>query len=553
MTTITPPSAPLVTPATPSAAPVVVVPSPPPSLARLAIGHQLEATVTRQTAKDVFQVQTPLGLISVKTAFVLPKGSALILQLQSQSPKVQFLISSLDGGPPKQAIKTGTAATLASGIAARSTVKESGHNQSATFAKLSPGNVLQATVLRPQSQAMTQKLSSSQAPAGTPSAALNTDKGATAPGAAKVSPVGKPGLANTAQPGGLRATAAESNPNAPKTASGSVSRAPGLLAAGSQLSVRVTAVQLPNPGATSIAATAPAGHTANPILGAGTSLSGTVTGSTPSGHPIVQTSAGVLALETQTVVPRGSVITLDVVSAPTPPLGKPGAQSSLHESLFTARRWPALEQVIEVLHEANPATAQQIVTAIIPRPDAGLTAGMIFFLSALRAGDLRSLLGEDPMRLIERSRPGLAGRVSEDFSTLVRMADEPGSGDWRVALIPINTGSQIEQIRLLLRQADGDDEDEDGVSDSRFIVDVELTSFGRLQLDGLVRNNGKSLDLIIRSEAPLSETMHNDIRAIFIDAADLTGLTGGVIFQSAPADFIDIPDPSSNHDLGLVV
>lgn len=556
MTTITPPTAPLVTPATPSAAPVVVVQSPPPALTRLAIGHVLEATVTTQTAKDVFQVQTPLGLISLKTAFILPKGGALILQLQSQSPNVQFQINSLNGSPPQQALRSGAAATLASGITARGAVKETGHSQSAPFAKLSPGNVLQASVLRPRSQPASQ---AATPPAGAPLAGLSAAKGAAvaqmgaAPDSTKVSPVAKPGLATPAQPAGLRAGDATRNANAPKIASGIAAKASGFLPPGSQLSVRITGVQLPNLGATGITQATPAGASASPVLSAGTSLSGTVTGSTPSGHPIIQTSAGVIALETQTVVPRGSVVTLDVVTAPTAALAKQGTQMPLHQSLFTARTWPALEQVVEVLHEANPALARQVVNSIIPRPNAGLTAGLIFFLSALRAGDLRSLLGEDPMRLIERSRPALAGRLTEDFTTLVRIADEPGSGDWRVALIPINTGSQIEQIRLLLRQGDSEEEDDSGVSDSRFVLDVELSTLGRLQLDGLVRNHGKSLDLIIRSEAPLSETMHNDIRTIFVDAADLTGLTGGVSFQSAPANFIDIPDPSSDHDLGLVV
>ncbi len=221
--------------------------------------------------------------------------------------------------------------------------------------------------------------------------------------------------------------------------------------------------------------------------------------------------------------------------------------------MFASRKWPALEQVIQVLHEATPTTAQQLVNSFIPRPDAGLTSGLVFFLTALRGGDIRSLIGEAPMRLIESRRPNLAGRVSEDFSALARIADEPGSSDWRVALIPINTGAQIEQIRMLMRQHGSDEEEATDTADSRFVIDVELSTFGRLQLDGLVRNNGKSLDLIIRSEAPLSGTMHDDIRTIFLDAADLTGLTGSVNFQAAPPLFIDIADPSIDHDLGLVV
>jgi len=553
MPTITPPSAPLPTPSTAVAPPVVFVQTPPAALARLAIGQLLEATVTTQISKDVFQVNTPLGRIDIQAPLALPKGGVLVLQLQSHTPSVLFQINSLDGGPLPHSLKTAPTAALASGLAAHGATKTSAATQTATQPKLAPGNILQATILRPLSQALSQPLSqpgpsNPTAPGLAANKGLSLPQSGAAPGLSKISP-SSPSLASSTS----RAGDGTTNPLVSKTASPAISKTTAYLPPGSQLSVKITAVQLPNLSATSITTATPASPGASPALIAGTTLNGAVTGSTPSGQPIVQTSAGVFALNTQTVVPRGSVVTLDVINAPSPPLVKPGALPALHDSLFTLRRWPALEQVIEVMHEANPSSAQQLVNSIIPRPDVGLTSGLIFFLAALRGGDLRSLLGEDPMRLIERSRPNLAGRIKEDFASLVRIADDPGSGDWRVALIPINTGAQIEQIRMLMRHGDGEDEESDSVSDTRFVLDVQLTTLGRLQLDGLVRNKGKSLDLIIRTDKPLSDTMHNDIRTIFTEAAELSGLKGGVNFQAAPAGFIDIPDPSSEHALGLVV
>jgi hypothetical protein len=561
MTTVTPPTAPQPPPSTASVAPVVVVQSPPAALARLAIGQLLEATVTTQTGKDTFQVQTPVGQLSVQSALALPKGSALVLQLQSQSPFFQFQVNSLNGNPPPHSLKKANAAPFATGTAQQATGTTTNQGQSTAVPKLVPGSVLQATVMRPLSQTISAPTNAT-APLTGPvtAAATNAVKGAV------------PGQAGTAQglskqatlpataagkPAAQAPSATHNNPAAvpsgAKILSGASSKTPAYLPPGTQLSVKIINVQIPNPAAASTTPAAPAGPGASPTLNAGTSLSGSVTGSTPSGHPIVQTRAGVFALTTQTVVPRGSVVTVEVVNAPSPPMAKPGAAPVLHESLFTSRKWPALENVVQVLHEANPATAQQLVNTILPRPGAGLTSGLIFFLTALRGGDLLSLIGEAPMRLIERSRPILAGRMTEDFTTLARIADEPGPGDWRVALIPINTGAEIEQIRLLMRQHGGEEGEDAGPADGRFVVDVELSSMGRLQLDGLVRNNGKSLDLIIRSEAPLSETIHNDIRTIFLDAADMTGLKGGVNFQSAPAHFIDIADPLGDHALGLVV
>jgi hypothetical protein len=95
-------------------------------------------------------------------------------------------------------------------------------------------------------------------------------------------------------------------------------------------------------------------------------------------------------------------------------------------------------------------------------------------------------------------------------------------------------GDQVRQLRLFLRHGqqdgdgDGDGEDEEK---TRFIVEVELSRLGDLQLDGLVRE--KRLDLILRSRVPLPEFMRRDIMQIFHDANEITGYRGSIGFQSS--------------------
>lgn len=515
-------------------------------------------------------MQTPMGQLSLQSALALPKGGSLVLQLQSQSPFVQFQISSLNGSPPPlsaRALKTPAASSPAQGsgsaAAATSSGATAGQAAAASAPKLTPGNVLQATLMRPLSNpqgggALQTPGHLTSAVTGTVEMQANKNMKGILPSQSPKSGIGQPSVkspvsGNVASTSGGRATAGAINPNVAKGAPSIASQASGYLPTGSQLSVKITGLQLPNPATTSPAPT-PATSTTGTGLAAGTSISGTVTGSTPSGHPIVQTKAGVFSLTTQTVVPRGSEVTLEVVNAPSPPLQKPGTPPPLHQTLFTSRQWPALEEIVQVIQETNPAAAQQIVNSFVPQPTATLSAAVLFFLSALRGGELRGWLGDDTLRLVEKARPNLIGRISDDFTSLARMADEPAGSDWRVALIPINTGAELEQIRLLLRRHANEEEEEDaGKSDTRFVIDVELSKFGRIQMDGLVRNKGKSLDLIVRSQDPFPESMNDDIRTIFQDAADLTGLKGSVSFQAAPPDFIDIPDPSGDHDLGLVV
>jgi hypothetical protein len=546
MNTITPTIPPLPLPSTPSVAPVAVVQGAPPALGRLAIGQLLEATVTSQTAKNTFQVQTPIGQFSLQTTLSLPKGGALIMQLHSQSPFVQFQINSLNGVVPSLTTKAPSSVTASTSQAQRVPAN-----------KLAVGHVLQATLMRPLPKApgsVGQNPLSKLTPHFTATAGLARGEGLAVqkPGAAKATSM-KPSTKTAATTStAVKNTPGVHNLNTPKVASLSTPKVLGYLPTGSQIGVKVTAIQLPNPAAASTTTASLNSNTTERTLSAGASLRGAVTGSTPLGHPIVHTRSGVFVLATQSIVPRGTTISLDVVKAPFAPVNKVQGVSSLHESLFRSRKWPALEQAFQAIEEVSPGSAQKLTNSIVPRPGVALTSSIIYFLSALKGGDFRSWLGEKSLRLIERSRPNIVGRIREDFTMLSRISDEPASGDWRVALIPINMGAEIQQIRLLLRQNE-EEPNEEATSDTRFVVDVDLSRLGRLQLDGLVRDKGKSLDLIVRSDAHLADTIQNDIRTIFLEAADSTGLKGGVNFQAAPADFIEISDPSSDHEVGLMV
>jgi hypothetical protein len=289
-------------------------------------------------------------------------------------------------------------------------------------------------------------------------------------------------------------------------------------------------------------------------LATGQVVHGTVTGTTPLGHPLVHTAEGLFSLATRTPPPAGSAITLEVAGTPSMSGAARQALPPLpHAELLNARDWPLLDEALRALGEANPAIAQKVVETAIPRLNARLGAGVLFFLAALRAGDLRNWLGIEPVRILQRFRPDLMARLRDDFGRLSRLAEEPVSGDWRVALVPLHTGGEIERARLFMRNHGGEDETK-GTRGLRFVVDVTLSRIGRLQLDGLVRAKGKRLDLIVRTESPMPARMHNDIRRIFEEANDLTGIAGGLSFQAAPPDFVEVTGATADTNRpGLVV
>ena len=559
----------------------MVVPDPPVPLTRLSPGARLDGIVLAQDVKGQVQIQTSLGTLAVQTNVPLPRDAAVVLVVQSLGPRVQLQIVSIDGRPPAAALRLpvpGAPAPSAAILAAAGAPASAGTGAAAAKgtagtapALLAAGGTDTATLLRPAQwppaataaraapggpgattarPAFAAAKTGFPAPAG-PSAATGR---ASAPGTAHFPTAGAPSL--SARPGAQGVPG--SAPGAAHGVPGSgPAAAQGALVAGTRMNVTILAVQPAAQAAPATGFRAPAAG-----LALGQTLTGTVAGMTVSNQPMVHTPAGVLAFATRTLLPQGGTVTFQVTEEPVPP---PAPETALlrgaREGWVFSRGWPALDEALVALNDANAVLAQHLVNAIIPRPDAHLGANILFFLAALRGGDIRGWLGDGPGRLLQRVRPDLMARLKDEFGRLARLAEDPGPGDWRIALIPFHNGAQIERIRLFLRRRGEDEEEGEGEGEgaggrrgTRFVIDVELERFGHLQLDGLVRARNKRLDLIVRTASPLPRQMHDDIRRIFRDANELTGIKGVVAFQAAPPGFVEVLRQGAIEDhVGLVV
>jgi hypothetical protein len=76
---------------------------------------------------------------------------------------------------------------------------------------------------------------------------------------------------------------------------------------------------------------------------------------------------------------------------------------------------------------------------------------------------------------------------------------------------------------------------------TRFLVEVDLSRLGQIQIDGLV--HAKELDLVVRSKTALSPSMRQEINQIFTKACDGAGVAGRIAFQATPR-FVE-PDPAA--------
>ena len=556
MSTVTPPPPPPPPVVQTAAQPSAIVSNPPASLTSVAAGTRIDAIIVATTPDGRVEVESRLGRFLIQPNIALPKEGPIQMQVQTLARHLFLAITSIHGKQPHAALRNlglmkhpsaqGTPQLASAPSAAGSPVAALGGAQNAAVS-LTAGSIVTATVLKP-------------ARPGTPAAQAQSAPGqaATATGQAqsgtgRSNATGSPGTAQ-----GRRAPisgAAQAAAYGGQTTARISPTSAVLVPTGNAFSVRITAVTRPTPGSTPPIFPTAAGAA---TLAAGQILNGVITTSPSPNVTMVNTRVGPVALNAIAGLPAGSSVQLDVLNQlpqQSQEVLDQVAAKHMTNFLLRTRSWPAFKEAMDVLRETNPQAALQMVNTVLPRPDSALAANIMQFLLGIRGGELAAWMGEGPLRILQREKPDLAHRLRDDFRAMGRISEETVSGDWRALPVPVANGAEIQQIQLLMRRVAGDEnnDEEDAESGTQFIVDVDLTRMGRIQLDGIVQEGRKRFDLVIRSKQRMNDTVQNDIRAIFGDAQELTGTNGGLRFQSAPPKFVDVTNDKAGGKVHLMV
>jgi hypothetical protein len=563
MSNITPPGQALPAAAT-QAAPVGVpgeIINPPPALGGLATGTILRGVVLRQDAQGHAVVQTDRGSLVVSSALALPPGSQVALQVRAAGSQLLIAILQVDGHPvhgPREQIPApipgqlpgqvpgqvpGQAAQHVDGGQAptpappgETGAAQTGH--SGPGDRLSLGQTLRAVIQSPGSAAALAALAGA---------------GPAIPGREAPPLAGAPGAISRPLPAGIRLQVTVRQVLPPGAATGSAGQATGPTAGPTPPSGPTPARPASPPGAPH---TPP--HAAPPGSPPGSSpgsppgrieIAGLVIGSAAKGQPLVETPLGTLTLNLDAGagggLPQGTRLLLQLAAADLiggrgralPGAAHASAQGGAGATAL-AYTWPALAEALEVLAGPEGGAAHGALSSrAVPQPGPRLASTILFFLQALGGGQLAAWLGGQAAEVLQRDgRGALLERLAQDFKQLGRLA-ETTSGEWRLLPFPFYDGSQLHQLRLFLRHGpkgrgpgreSGAGEDEEA---TRFILDVDNSRFGELQLDGLVRS--RRFDLILRSRAPLPKAMRRDIATIFDQTNGAVGSAGQIGFQAS--------------------
>ena len=274
-----------------------------------------------------------------------------------------------------------------------------------------------------------------------------------------------------------------------------------------------------------------------------TNLKAEVIGHEPGSGNFVQTALGTLYIKTAQALPVGTELTLTLTPQTPATLPAPLAPllpESLSDFTSLATDWRSLKNVFTTLSTLDPALAAALAERILPKPHAKLTNEMLFFLAAVKKGDVGEWLGRRARDLLAERAPETLDKFAREFLQLQQAMTEPKTQGWTGLVIPFLTQGQLQQIRLYLRQDEASGGKRGASDGQRFIIDLDLSSLGDLQLDGFIkkREMKKEFDLIIRSARHLPADITQGIRQIFETSLSTTGMQGYVSFQEGREHFL---------------
>jgi hypothetical protein len=558
--------------------PKAVINNPPESFSRkLSIGTRFEAVLYFTSKKNQYEIQTPFGRTNLNSSTPLPNNSNLILQLVSKANQLQVLITSINGLPPLKALRAGGLLSVSSKDL---NLRENNKSALNDLVHKLPHNLKQNTQKGSNTKTSVtsvdnekKKIESKNSIIGTKAIVTFLSTKTNATDKSNVTGIPLKNSTNSAlenafgkarqalMSGGTQLSiskfltqqkytinriyeagksfAQTSNQQTTNTVQKSISD-------GTKFTVKINSFQLP-PATKVITLTQSGSY----FPAVGSNLTGVITSiSMPSGHPVIQTHIGSLAIATNLSLPIGSQLTFEVINTTQPNTNTNFEVKTIQTALsqHLTQQWPALQEAIYTLNQVNPTAAQQLLNAVIPHPGQSLGGNIIFFMMALSGSNLSNWFGDLPTRALQISKPELLAKLKKDFAEIDRFSRKPSSIEWRSTMIPFHDGIQLNPLRFSIN-CNSNKKGQKFKGGANFIIDLDLKVTGRFQIDGIVYQERKRLDLIIRTKNRLPQRTEAGIREIFQESADTIGLMGGVVFQSSPANFIETLDNKLNSDM----
>jgi hypothetical protein len=201
----------------------------------------------------------------------------------------------------------------------------------------------------------------------------------------------------------------------------------------------------------------------------------------------------------------------------------------------------AIDDVLAWMIANQPDAALQLRQQL-PDIQRNLASSLLFFIAAIKGGDLGAMIGKRGLRVLETTAPELLARMRAEVGQIQATISDSPMSNWTLYPLSMMAGNELQHARLYVGKDPNENNEAQPTNGrgQRFVLEVELSQLGPMQFDGFVRSKDgkKSFDLMVRSANPLEPALSHEIRTIFENSAAITGLKGQLIFQEGNQHFI---------------
>jgi hypothetical protein len=236
--------------------------------------------------------------------------------------------------------------------------------------------------------------------------------------------------------------------------------------------------------------------------------------------------------------------------------GKPLATITNAPLREMPQNWPVMDALQQTIAAATLAGAASVtgdpttqLAGRTPAPNQSFANTTLFFMAALGIKEPKVWLGNKLSKTIEAvQKKDVFKALFQDFSRLSQLKSAPLQGEWRPTLIPFLNDQQIQAMVILNReeqnqkggggQQEKGKDDEKNLNHKRFIIAVDFSHLGKVELDGLLRP--LKLDFVLRTEKNIPPAIAKDMQGSFDKAMAQSELTGSLSFEPLENSPVDI-------------
>ena len=259
---------------------------------------------------------------------------------------------------------------------------------------------------------------------------------------------------------------------------------------------------------------------------------GKIVAQTPSGQSILSIEERFLILNGALKHPIGTNLVLQFPPSITEQDRARSRNSNIPFALSAYPNWSNLEELLDKLnYSVKTPTQKDFLENIISKPGKNLTASLAYFLGAVRAGQATNWTGNLLNEQAFSNRERFLERLQDDFSFMQR-ASEPSDTGWRGFFLPLLDDNHLSIIQFFIRHEHYRKHHSKTKNDNgtvQFLVEVNLTNIGTMQIEGRIKN--KELDLVIRTRKILKRPLKQGIESVFINTLTTSELAGKLTFR----------------------